>query len=89
MITIEKLKTILRLADIEGYIEYHGAPEDEYDSEALAIFAALDAATGKEMTEDNATFIISEIWKKSFNLDADDMKKREAGIGSMARAIIN
>ncbi len=41
-LSLGKIKLALQEEDVEGLIEL-GAPDDEYDSEATAIVAALDA----------------------------------------------
>ena len=82
------VETILRVEDIEGYIEIHGAPDDEYDSEADEIAEALDDLNNDQFTEDNIVSIIVRIWTKMFNLDEDDIKKRMPAFRNVAQSLL-
>lgn len=71
-----KIEEILRIEDIEGYIGIHGAPDDEYDSEAAEIAVALEKLKQNELTENNVLSVVALIWARYFNLDDEDVSKR-------------
>jgi len=85
MISLEKIKYILRLEDIEGYIEYHGAPENEYDSEAVSLEQEL--LKQPALTEEIILEILKSVWAQSFNLDDADIQKRISHLQNVARVL--
>ena len=70
------METALRIEDIEGYIKIHGAPDDEYDSEAKEIAEVLAVFSKDELTEAYIVSVIMPIWARYFNLDDRDMELR-------------
>lgn len=88
-ITLSQIQGILRKEDIEGYIEIHGAPDNEYDSEAEALFSALDKMQAEEVTADNILALLAGIWAKMFDLDDEDLQKRMSGLESAVQNILN
>jgi hypothetical protein len=82
------VETIFRAEDIEGFIEIHGTPDDEYDSEAEIISKALNELSEDRFTEDNIISIIIHVWAKMFNLDDDDIQKRMSAFQSVAQKIL-
>lgn len=86
--SLERVKAVLRIEDIEGYIEYHGAPDDEYDSEAEAITNALNALSGADITEEEALSVITPLWMTFFNLDENEIKKRIPHIRNAVQALL-
>lgn len=87
MISQAKIETILREADIEGFIE-SGAPDDEYDSEAKEIARALNRLKDSQFTEDNIISIVIRVWAKMFNLDEGDIQKRMPAFQSVTQKIL-
>lgn len=87
-ILLTHVQTTLRLEDIEGYIKIHGAPDDEYDSEAKELASALATLSEDKLTEETIVAVISLIWEKSFNLDVSDIKKRLAAFHRVARKLL-
>ena len=61
------INRILVEEDIEGYIDF-GAPEDEYDTEAVQISEAIMQLRPDQMTSENVLSIISLIWLENFEL---------------------
>jgi hypothetical protein len=86
-ISVEKVKTALRQEDVEGYIEYHGAPRDEYDSEAEYIASLLQSETS--LTEDGVLDILARVWVEYFNLDDQDMAKRMPYLKKVAKFLVS
>lgn len=84
-IDLNKIEDVLRALDIEGYIEYHGAPTDEYNDEAKKIHARMLSA--KTTSADTVAPILTEVWVNSFNLDEDDMRKRSALLDEAVKRI--
>jgi len=85
-ITTQTIASLLRQADIEGYITL-GAPADEYDSEAEALARAFAELDDDETTVENIEAIITEAWKQSFNLEESDLGKRQSEIRNFAETI--
>lgn len=59
------MKIIFKDADIEGLIA-NGAPDDEYDSEALEIHDAIRGIPENDLTKERLAKIIQDIWETSF-----------------------
>ena len=87
-ISLTSVETALRSEDVEGYIEIHGAPGNEYDSEAKAISRALGSLGKGKLTEDNIVAVISFTWEKYFNLDSTDIEKRIPAFHRIARILM-
>lgn len=88
MLALGEVKSILRDGDIEGYIQIHGAPEDEYDTEAKNIFSAIQSIEPETLTEEGLLEIICQEWERSFELDDADMSKRLPYLRQVAAALI-
>ena len=71
------LEAIFRREDIEGLIG-HGAPHDEYDSEAAELQTELEKLEEGELTFARLSSIVMEIWQDSFGpFSEDDLRKRQ------------
>jgi hypothetical protein len=88
IIPLEKIKTALRLQDIEGYIAFHGAPDNEYDSEAEEIFSALNSLGLHNRDEQTVIALIIPIWTRYFNLDDSDIEKRLPDLTSAVKNML-
>ncbi len=86
-ITTQMLESLLRQADIEGYIKL-GAPADEYSSEAEALARAFAELKDEEATVENIAAIITEAWRQSFNLGEADLGMRRSEIQNFAKTIV-
>lgn len=87
-ITLTEMQGIFRKEDIEGYIEIHGAPENEYDPEAEAFVDALQKLAPHEMTFENLMPILTGIWGKMFDLAPDDLQKRMPGFENIVQKVL-
>jgi hypothetical protein len=87
-ISTQMIASLLRQADIEGYIEL-GAPANEYDSEAEALAIAFSELSTEEITTENITAILIEAWRHSFNLSDSDLEMRKREIKIVAKAIVD
>lgn len=73
-------------ADIEGLIAA-GAPVDEYEEEAEAIFLALESVEPQLLSDDAVIAIVSSVWAESFGLDAHSLKQRRGAFEAVAKKI--
>lgn len=87
-ISLARIKDILRTEDVEGLIEL-GAPDDEYDSEAEAVAAALGGFGADPLREDDIVAVISAVWTKMFGLGAEDADKRMVAFRNLAQALLS
>jgi hypothetical protein len=62
---LESIKELVRNADIEELIEVHGAPADEYDTEAEALHEAIAHLRTDEITVSRQLPILVSIWRKT------------------------
>lgn len=86
-ITAQTIASLLRQADIEGYIAL-GAPADEYDSEAEALALVFAELKDDEVTVENIAAIITEAWIQSFNLGETDIGMRKSEIQNFAETVV-
>jgi hypothetical protein len=87
-ITSEYINTLLIEMDIEGLIA-DGAPSDEYESEAQAIFESLSQLDEHELTQRNVLKIIDAVWMQSFNLEDSGLGLRQLALNTLANRIID
>lgn len=88
MMTIaDEIQRIFRVADVEGLIA-DGAPDDEYDSEAVEVAEALAALKKEDLTEKNISAIISLVWARSFNRGEEEIEMRLPAFREIARKIL-
>ena len=85
-ISSKEIDLILQAEDIEGLIE-SGAPSDEYHSEVQDIIQALEKLNSSEFTQENILAIVSAIWLRNFNLQEEELKKRESALIRITRKI--
>lgn len=78
---------LLQAADIEGFINL-GTPEDEYENEAEIITRCLNEMTSADISNDVVLTVLTEVWKTSFNLDAQDIRARQKDFAMLAQAIL-
>jgi hypothetical protein len=81
-----KINSFLQTEDIEGFIEL-GAPNDEYESEAKDIAQNLTKLNLKELSFETILEVLSTIWTKNFNLNEEDLEKRQEALDKIARQI--
>jgi hypothetical protein len=72
--TLKEIEDVLRRTDIEGLIE-SGAPDNEYESEAIEILRVFSQFTSQELTEDKMLEIICDVWTRSFGHDKHETDK--------------
>jgi hypothetical protein len=84
---LESIKDLVRIADVEGLIEIHGAPADEYEPEAKHIFAAIKGLSTPEMTVPNLLPVLETIWRRSFIPDDRELALRRPALEGLAQQI--
>ncbi len=86
--SLTTLEAIFRLEDIEGLIA-HGAPEDEYDSEAAELQTELENLEEGELTFARLSSIVMAIWEDSFGpFSEDDSQKREPVLHHLVQRLL-
>ena len=81
-----KIAEILREEDIEGFVE-HGAPGDEYDTEAEMIAASISSMDVADRTLENIIFGVLDIWQESFDLSLEDLDRRRPNIQKLCKRL--
>jgi hypothetical protein len=84
---LESIRELVRDADVEGLIEIHGAPADEYDHEAESIHAAIGHLTTAQITVGNLMPSLETVWRKSFIDDDAELALRRPALLGLAQQI--
>jgi hypothetical protein len=84
---LESIQDLLRAADIEGLIEIHGAPADEYEPEGMHIFSAIRHLPTAELTVPKLLPIFEAIWRKNFIDDDTELALRRPALEELAQQI--
>ena len=69
---LASLKELVATADVEGFLA-EGAPGDEYDTEAEALFTQLKDLPTAQLTPATILPILQAIWRESFSLEPEDL----------------
>ena len=84
---LASIKELFQVADVEGLIETHGAPADEYDTEAEALQAAVAHLQTSEITVDKLMPTLEAIWRRSFIGDDAELALRRPALLGLAQQI--
>jgi hypothetical protein len=84
---LESIQNLVRVADIEGLIEIHGAPADEYEPEGKHIFTAIEHLPVIELTVLNLLPLLEIVWRKNFIDDAAELALRRPALINLAEQI--
>jgi hypothetical protein len=84
---LESIKELVRDADVEGLIAIHGAPSDEYDTEAEAFHAAIGHLPVKDITVANLLPILESIWRRNFIDDDVELALRRPALQTLTQQI--
>jgi len=84
---LESIQELVRAADIEGLIEIHGAPADEYEPEGKHIFSAIAHLPTAELTVPNLLPILEALWRKNFIDDDAELASRGPALEILAEQI--
>jgi hypothetical protein len=86
-IDLDTIRKIVREADIERLIEIHGAPTNEYDSEAEAFYTAIVRFQVREITVSKILPILEVIWRRNFIDDDVELALRRPALQDLAEKI--
>ena len=84
---LESIQNLVRDADIEGLIEIHGAPTDEYEPEGKHIFSAIGHLPTAKLTVPNLLPVLEAIWRKNFIDDDSELALRRPALEALAEKI--
>lgn len=84
---LESIRELVRDADVEGLIAIHGAPADEYDTEAEAFHAAIAPLPTEEITVGNQLPLLEAIWRKNFIDDDTELTLRRPALEGLAAQV--
>ncbi len=84
---LESIREIVRDADVEGLIEIHGAPADEYDTEAEALHTAIAHLQTNEITISKLLPILEAIWRRNFIDDEAELALRRPSLEKLSEQI--
>lgn len=84
---LESIRELVRDADVEGFISVHGAPADEYDTEAEAFHAAIAHLPTAEITIATQLPILEAIWRKNFIDDDAELALRRPALEGLAAQV--
>ncbi len=84
---LESIKELVRNADVEGLIEIHGAPADEYDTEAEALHTAIAHFQTDQITVSHQLPILEAIWRRNFIDDDAELALRRPALERLAQQI--
>jgi hypothetical protein len=83
---LASLKELVCDADVEGFIA-DGAPADEYDHEAEALYAAITHLATSDITVINILPSLQAIWRKNFIDDDAELALRRPALQKLAEQI--
>jgi hypothetical protein len=84
---LASIKELVRDADVEGLIATHGAPADEYDTEAEALHTAIAHLQTNEITVSGLLPALEAIWRKNFIDDDAELALRRPALEGLAQQI--
>ncbi len=84
---LHSIRELVRAADVEGLIEIHGAPADEYEPEEEAVFNGIAGMTTAELISPNIMLVLESTWLKSFELDEAELELRRPALEGLATQI--
>ena len=81
------IRELVRDADVEGFIEIHGAPSDEYDPGADTLYAAIVHLQSKDIIVSRLLPMLESIWRKNHIDDDDELALRLRALEGLAQQI--
>jgi hypothetical protein len=82
---VDRISAVLREEDIEGLIAIHGAPDDEYESEAELIRERI--SKNRPANEEEICAIVRDVWAEMFELDEQDLLKRDSAFRRVSKKL--
>ncbi len=83
---LDSIQELVATADVDGFIA-DGAPADEYETEAEALFEHIQHFATAELVQSRLMPLLEGIWQRSFNLSADALAERRPGLLQLAGQI--
>jgi len=84
---LASIKELVRNADVEGFIGIHGAPADEYDTEAEALHTEIAHLRTGDITVGKLLPILEDIWRSNFIDDDVELTFRRPALQELAQQI--
>ena len=84
---LESIRELVRDADVEGFIEIHGAPSDEYDPEADMLFVAIVHLQSKDIIVSRLLPMLETIWRKNHIDNDGELALRRPALEGLAQQI--
>ena len=84
---LESIRDLVREADVEGLIETHGAPADEYEPEEEKVFDGIKGFSTADIIVPVLLPLLEQIWTKSFELDEAELALRRPNLLKLANQI--
>ncbi len=85
---LDSIRELVRDADVEGLIEIHGAPADEYDMEAEMLHTSIAHLQTDEISVGKLLPILETIWRKNFIDDDAELALRRPALEGVAQQIV-
>jgi hypothetical protein len=83
---LESIQDLVRAADPEGHIA-EGSSADEYEPEEEAIFASIAHLPTHQLTAENLTPIVEQVWRDSFAHDDQAIQNSRPALQALAQQI--
>lgn len=83
---IDSIRELVASADVEGFIA-HGAPADEYETEAELLFSAVENFPTADLVSAKLLPILQDIWRRSFSLNEASLAQRALKLQALAQQI--
>ena len=83
---LHSIQELVATADVDGFIA-DGAPADEYETEAEALFAQIQGFSTAELLGARLLPILEGIWQSSFQLGPADLAQRRPKLLALAGQI--
>ena len=83
---LHSLQELVATADVDGFIS-GGAPADEYEGEADALFARIRGFSTDHLFAANLLPVLEEIWRESFKLSEEEVASKRSKLGELATQI--
>ena len=86
---LESIQDLVRAADIEGLIQIHGAPADEYEREVEDVLVALDGLPREEATVPRLVSIFENVYRSRFKWSDEQMRRVRPDFEDIAHKVMN
>jgi hypothetical protein len=84
---LESILGLVSTADVEGLIEIHGAPGNEYEPEGKQIFSSIQHLPTANLTVANLMPILESVWRRNFIANDSELALRRPALEALAQQI--